>query len=435
MDMKKTTKKFSIKKQKKDSNFYQKIINILKKIFKKRKIFNKKGDINYSFEEVIIIMLFSLGLGFFSCLSFVRIFFGGKNYLTLAKDLEKVVDTYYAIVDNYYGEVKTDNLIEGAINGMISAIGDNYTSYSNIEEASTFLETVKGVYEGIGCTIANGANRTIIIVSVYEDGPADKAGLKVNDIIIKVNDIDTKEKTSTELAKYIKESDSVVKLTILRNEEQLEINITKSSVQIPTISSKTYNKNDKVIGFINISLFSSVTEEQFIKALKKLEESNISGLVIDVRNNNGGYLNVVTDIIDIFLEKDKIIYQLEDSSGRTIIKDKTKEKRNYPIAILINKGSASASEILAAAIKESYSKGFVVGTNSYGKGTVQQTMTLDDGSMIKYTIQNWLTPKGNWLNEVGLEPTNIVEMDKEYYDSFNEEDDNQLQTALDLISK
>ena len=166
----------------------------------------------------------------------------------------------------------------------------------------------------------------------------------------------------------------------------------------------------------------------------ELEKDGINSLIIDVRGNNGGYLSSVTDIIDLFLEKGKVIYKLEDKDGIDVKKDVTKEKRDYPVAVLVNGGSASASEILAAAIKESY-KGFVVGTNTYGKGTVQQTTTLPDGSMVKYTIQKWLTPDGNWINEVGLEPTDFVKLDESYFDNPVVENDVQLQKALELVTK
>ena len=156
-------------------------------------------------------------------------------------------------------------------------------------------------------------------------------------------------------------------------------------------------------------------------------------MIIDVRGNSGGYLTSVTDICSLFLKKGSIIYQLEDTSGTVKKKDTTKEKRTYMVAVLINKESASASEILASAIKESY-KGLVVGTNSYGKGTVQQTKKLLDGNMIKYTTQKWLTPNGNFINDDGVIPTNVVELSEEYFKNPSRSTDNQLQEALILLS-
>ena len=183
-----------------------------------------------------------------------------------------------------------------------------------------------------------------------------------------------------------------------------------------------------------ISIFSSVTDTQFNKKLKELEKEGITALVIDVRQNTGGYLDVVTNMLDTILPKGKIIYQLEDKTGTTKKYSTSEHKKEYPIAVLVDNVSASASEILASSIKESYG-GYVVGINTYGKGTVQQTFDLDDGSMIKYTTQKWLTPNGNWINEVGVEPTDKVELKEDYYNNPTADNDNQLQTALDLVSK
>ena len=237
------------------------------------------------------------------------------------------------------------------------------------------------------------------------------------------------------MANYIKESDKKeIKITIQRDSEEKEVKLKRQKLEVPTVTTKIYENNDKKIGYIDISIFSSVTDKQFKEKLKELEKKEIDGLIIDVRDNNGGYLNVVTNIASSLLKKGDIIYKLEKSNKKVETKkDTTKEKRTYPIAVLVNAGSASASEILASAIKESY-KGFVVGTNTYGKGTVQQTMNLEDGSMIKYTIENWLTPNGNWINEVGVTPTNVVELDEIYYQKPISENDNQLQEAINLVS-
>lgn len=423
------------RKKKKNNKFINKIKLSLKKIVKKINFFEKEEKATYSFKEVVIIMLFSLGLGFFACFSFVKIFQNGRDYKALSKDLSKLVDTYYAIKDNYYGDLDNEKLVDSAIKGMVGAVGDVYTSYSDSNTTDAFMETVSGVYEGIGCTVATTINGEIIVVDMFDNSPAKKAGLEIEDIIIKIDDEDYTEKTSTDMSNYIKSSkNSTVKLTVLREEEEKEITINREKIEIPYVTGEIISKKDQKVGYINISLFSSVTNQQFKNKLKELEDSGIDSLVIDVRNNSGGYLSSVTDIINMFLKKGQIIYQLKDDNGTQIKKDTTKEKRTYKVAVLTNSGSASASEILASAIKESYG-GFVVGTNTYGKGTVQQTTTLPDGSMVKYTIQNWLTPEGNWINEVGLEPTDIVELSEEYYENPVKENDNQLQSALDLVTK
>lgn len=419
----------------KEENVKNNIDNRKKKKDKKKKIgiFSKEKE-SYSFDEVFSITIFSLLLGVLACFSVLTILNKGKNYFVLSKELAKFVDAYDAIVNNYYKEVDKDKLVESAINGMVSSIGDEYTSYSDKDVTDNFNEAVNGKYMGIGALIMKSEN-DLVIYKVFEDSPSYKAGLKDGDIILKLDDKDTKDMSVNDIASIVKNDDNKeVKLLVKRGEENLDITIVKDMVELPVVSGKVINHNDKKIGYISLSIFSSVASEQFNKQLVKLEKEGISGLVIDVRGNSGGYLTTVTDIASYFLKKGDIIYKLEVNDKVTVRKDKTKESRDYPVAVLIDKNSASASEILASSIKESYN-GYVVGTNSYGKGTVQQTLVLSDGSMIKYTIEKWLTPLGNWINEEGVIPTNYVELSSEYLNNPVFENDNQLNEALELVSK
>ena len=419
----------------KEENVKNNIDNRKKKKDKKKKIgiFSKEKE-SYSFDEVFSITIFSLLLGVLACFSILTILNKGKNYFVLSKELAKFVDAYDAIVNNYYKEVDKDKLVESAINGMVSSIGDEYTSYSDKDVTDNFNEAVNGKYMGIGALIMK-SEKDLVIYKVFEDSPSYKAGLKDGDIILKLDDKDTKDMSVNDIASIVKNDDNkVVKLLVKRGEENLDITIVKDMVELPVVSGKVINHNDKKIGYISLSIFSSVASEQFNKELVKLEKEGISGLVIDVRGNSGGYLTTVTDIASYFLKKGDIIYKLEVNDKVTVRKDKTKESRDYPVAVLIDKNSASASEILASSIKESYN-GYVVGTNSYGKGTVQQTLVLSDGSMIKYTIEKWLTPLGNWINEEGVIPTNYVELSSEYLNNPVFENDNQLNKALELVSK
>lgn len=419
----------------KEENVKNNIDNRKKKKDKKKKIgiFSKEKE-SYSFDEVFSITIFSLLLGVLACFSVLTILNKGKNYFVLSKELAKFVDAYDAIVNNYYKEVDKDKLVESAINGMVSSVGDEYTSYSDKDVTDNFNEAVNGKYMGIGALIMKSEN-DLVIYKVFEDSPSYKAGLKDGDIILKLDDKDTKDMSVNDIASIVKNDDNKeVKLLVKRGEENLDITIVKDMVELPVVSGKVINYNDKKIGYISLSIFSSVASEQFNKQLVKLEKEGISGLVIDVRGNSGGYLTTVTDIASYFLKKGDIIYKLEVNDKVTVRKDKTKESRDYPVAVLIDKNSASASEILASSIKESYN-GYVVGTNSYGKGTVQQTLVLSDGSMIKYTIEKWLTPLGNWINEEGVVPTNYVELSSEYLNNPVFENDNQLNEALELVSK
>lgn len=390
---------------------------------------------SYSFTEVLIVSVCSLIVGIFGCFIILTILTGGRNFVKLSSDLGKFFDVYETLVDNYYDDIDKEQLVEDAIDGMVSSVGDVYTSYTDEDDVDKFNELVSGEYEGIGCTIQL-QELGLRVIEVFEDSPSEKAGLQVDDLILQVDDIEVTQETNVEeLSNYIKtQGDGKITMRISRDGEEKEINLKRAKVETPVVTSSVYEKNGKKIGYLSISLFSSVASKQFENKLEELEKKNIDGLVIDVRGNNGGYLTTVTDVASQLLPKGSIIYQIEKDNKKESTKDKTSKKREYPIAILVDGNSASASEILAGAIKESYG-GFVVGTTTYGKGTVQQVKKLTDGSMIKYTVENWLTPDGNWINEVGIVPTNIVELSDEYYENPVVENDNQLQEALNLVSK
>ncbi len=389
---------------------------------------SEKQSKNAFREKVLSIILFEI-MGALTCLIILFILSGGKNFIKLYGELSKVINVYDTITTNYYGKLDKNKLIDNAVDSMLSEVGDDYTNYSSKNDASSFLETVDGVYEGIGCMVSMDENNNIVVVSVFDNSPAKKAGLKEKDIILKIDGQDYQGKTSNDMSNYVKNSkESKIKLTIKRDGVEKEITVDRKKVEVPSVTSKVLEKENKKIGYIDISIFSSVTYEQFKKELTKLEKKGIQALIIDVRNDSGGYLSAVTDISSLFLKKGKIIYQLEDNNKREVIKDKTKENRTYPIAVLVNTTSASASEILASAIKESYG-GYIVGTQTYGKGTVQKTKKLSDGSMIKYTIQKWLTPNGNWINKEGVKPTDPVPYE------IKDNVDLQLEKALELVSK
>ncbi len=424
---KKQSGKMKKKKKENQNKIFKKIVDKIKSIK------STSGDA-FSTKEVVVVMIFSLGIGFLMCFGCINLF-TGKNYLKVSKDLDKIVDTYYAIVDNYYGDLDKDSLIEGAIEGMISSVGDTYTSYTNIDDTAIFDETINGKYEGIGCTIATYELGKIVVIEVFKDSPAFIAGLKVGDVIKKVDNISCEDKTSSDISDYIKDSGKEkIVLTVARDNMEMDITINLSKVEVPYVNGQILEYAGKKVGYMQIIIFSSTAYSQFKNKLEELEKEKIDSLIIDVRDNSGGYLTTVTDILNLLLEKGKVIYQLEDSNGKVEKKDTTREKRNYPLAVLINNASASASEILASAIKESYG-GLVVGTNSYGKGTVQQTKKLLDGSMIKYTTQKWLTPNGNFIDEVGVTPTNIVELSEAYKTNPSFGNDNQLKEALKLLTE
>lgn len=416
--------KKKLKFEKRQKFYTTKFGKIIKKIFKIDK--TPKKEILTLKEQIFSMFYFEI-IGIILCLLIFFALSGGRNFIKLYIELNKLISVYDTITSNYYGDLDKEELVDYAIESMLSSIDDNYTIYTDEESTNSFLEEIDGTYEGIGCLVSKNETGNIYIVNIFDNSPAMKAGLQVDDIILEIDGQDYMGKTSEDMANYVKENASnQIKFVIKRENEKKEITVVREKIELPTVTGNIINEEEKKIGYLNVSIFSAITYEQFKKELEKLEKENIQGLIIDVRNNTGGYLSSVTDISSLFLKKGQTIYQLEDNEKTEIIKDETKEYRTYPIVVLINSSSASASEILASCIKESY-KGLVVGTNSFGKGTVQKTKKLSDGSMIKYTIQNWLTPNGNWINEKGVEPTNYVELD------FQENSDNQLQNAITLI--
>lgn len=384
--------------------------------------------------EVIVIsvissLIMSLGTGYIA----YRNINNGKQNTSNNKHLQEFVKSYNQILDNYYDNVNEEALIDAAIQGMLNYLGDPYTTYLNESSKSYLTSSLTGTYEGIGVLFTKNDNEEFEIINVYDDTPAKEAGILTGDIITKVNDESVAEKTSTELGTLIKESKKdTVKITIKRGEEELSFNVKRKTLYNPAVSSKVIEQNEKRVGYIALTKFSDTAYEQFNKELKKLESSNIDSLIIDVRNNTGGYLNEAKKIAELFIEKGKTIYSLENKNKTEITKDETEEQRSYKVGILINSGSASASEVLAAALKYSYGAS-LIGTKSYGKGKVQQTSNLSDGAMIKYTTARWLTPEGNCIDGVGLTP----DVEKELPESTEEGqvvEDTQLNTAVEYLS-
>ena len=250
---------------------------------------------------------------------------------------------------------------------------------------------------------------------------------KIGDIIVKVNNKSVTESSAEEVSNIIKGGEKEnIKISVLRGGITLDKEVGRKKVSIPSVESKIIDN----VGYIYISTFSNTTYSQFKEALETLEKEDIKNLIIDVRGNGGGYLNSAVDIAELFIEKGKNIYGLESKGSKTFYQDETNEKRNYKINILMNGSSASASEILASALKESYNA-TLIGTKSYGKGTVQETQKLETGGMIKITTAYWLTPNGNKINGKGLNPD--IEINGSYYEGMPYEEDIQLQEAINAV--
>ncbi len=388
----------------------------------------------FNFSEVIIIMIIAIMFGFLlgNIVNFV-VFDGDSSS---DDELDELVTTYNNIINNYYEDVDKEELIDAGIQGMINYLDDPYATYFSGEASDDFNQELEGNYEGIGIEVML-KDGVVSVGNVFDNSPASKVGIKVGDVITKVNDTDINGMSLNEVVSLISGEDSkdTVKLTINRDNEELSFEVSKTTVDIPVVSSDIYENNGKKVGYIKIDLFSSNVYKQFNQALKKLENNNIEGLVIDVRDNPGGYLSEVKSILCLFLNKKQVLYQLQTKEEKEKIYGTKKSiSRDYPVSVIINDESASASEILASAFKESYGS-HIVGINSYGKGTVQSASDLNSGDTIKYTVQKWLTPLGNWVNDKGVVPTDRVENVLQEGETLTYDNDVMLQTAISVVSE
>lgn len=355
------------------------------------------------------------------------------SYSKTKKGFDSLYETYDTIMSEYYKDVDSDKLIEGAINGMLESLDDEHTMYFDKKSKEEFDSELSGNYYGIGAQIQLTSDETIKITKVFDDSPAKKAGLKEEDVFVSVDGTSVKGKNATEVANMLK-SDSVKTSTIVvkRNDEELTFKVTKENITLFSVSSEMLDNNGKNVGYLSVSIFGQKTYSQFKDALTKLEKQDMDSLIIDLRGNTGGYLSTVTNMLEEFIDKGNVIYQIQSSSGVKQYKTVKASEKKYKIVVLIDGGSASASEIMSAAMKEVYGA-TLVGQTTYGKGTVQTTKNLSNGSMIKYTIEKWLTPSGKNIDKEGIKPDYEVELGDSYKNNPTKENDAQLQKALDLL--
>lgn len=355
------------------------------------------------------------------------------SYSKTKKGFDSLYETYDTIMSEYYKDVDSDKLIEGAINGMLESLDDEHTMYFDKKSKEEFDSELSGNYYGIGAQIQLTSDETIKITKVFDDSPAKKAGLKEEDVFVSVDGTSVKGKSATEVANMLK-SDSVKTSTIVvkRNDKELTFKVTKENITLFSVSSEMLDNNGKNVGYLSVSIFGQKTYSQFKDALTKLEKQDMDSLIIDLRGNTGGYLSTVTNMLEEFIDKGNVIYQIQSSSGVKQYKTVKASEKKYKIVVLIDGGSASASEIMSAAMKEVYGA-TLVGQTTYGKGTVQTTKNLSNGSMIKYTIEKWLTPSGKNIDKEGIKPDYEVELGNSYKNNPTKENDAQLQKALDLL--
>ena len=354
----------------------------------------------------------------------------GLSYNELASDnnLKEFLEVYSSITNNYYEDVDKEEMLDNAIDAMLNYLGDAYTTYLNDEETANLEKKLAGKYKGIGIQALGNQ-----IIEVMANTPAEDAGLMVGDIITKINENTINENNVAEIPNYISNSENeVAKITVLRNDKNLDFTVKITEIYTIDVHYNLYENN---IGYIDIDIFSKTVGDQTKEALANLESVGMQKLIIDLRDNTGGYLESAEEIANIFLKKGELIYSLENKNASADYYDKTDEYKEYPIVIILNEKSASASEILAASLKDSYGATFV-GTKSYGKGKVQQTYTLNDGSMAKYTSAKWLRPNGECIDGIGLKPDYEVVQTVTQDENGNiiQNEDTQLLKAIEVIN-
>lgn len=389
----------------------------------------------FSTAEVILLVMIVLVIGFTlgSILTKPNVISG--NNTTNDEYLNEFIENYEYVINNYYEDIDREELINNAISGMMESLDDPYSVYFNEEETNNFSITLNGSYKGIGIQIVKDEESGYMFVrSVFEDSPAEEAGVQVGDKIVSVDDMNSKDVTASEFSNTIvNSSKDSFNMKIIRGEEEINITLKRKMVVLDSVSSKIID-SDKKIGYIYIGIFANNTYEQFKEALENLEKENIEYLIIDVRSNTGGHLTAVDDILDLFLNKKQILYKMEKNDEVTEVYGTGNENKTYEIVLLGDSVSASASEVLIGSLKENLNSIFI-GKKTYGKGTVQELVTLSDGTQYKITVKKWLTPNGNWVNDTeGIEPDIEVDLDEKYYETGEDSDDTQLQKAIDYIN-
>lgn len=390
----------------------------------------------FSLFEVFILMVVSITVSLILGMFLVR-----HNNKTIYKKekldpyLERFIQNYNYIVDNYYEEIDKDKLINSSIEGMINSLDDPYSAYIDGDTANNFNINLEGSYQGLGISIVKDPETGYIVTyAVFKNSPADKAGLKSGDIIKSINGEGTETKETSEFSNYILNSkEQEFNLVVLRGEEESNITIRKENVTIDSVTSKVIEVEDKKIGYIYMSIFANNTASQFLNALNELEQQGIDSLIIDVRSNTGGHLTAVDEILRNLLTKKQVIYQLSQNDEITKYYGMLDKNKDYEIVLLGDNYTASASEVLISGLRDNLNAK-LIGIKTFGKGTVQELVTLTNGVQYKITTKKWLTPNGNWINETeGIEPDIEVKMNEEYYNTYDDSDDNQLQTAIDYL--
>lgn len=351
----------------------------------------------------------------------------------IANELNK----YRKIIDKYYlGDVDEEKLKEGAIKGYIEGLGDKYSEYISKEDMEDYMADTTGNFVGIGIyMVQDTKSNKIMVLSPIKGGPAEKAGIQPGDYIISVDDVDYAGDQMSVAANKIKgEAGTTVKIKILRDSETKEYELKREKITVNPVEGKVLDNN---IGYLEFSSFDDGTAEEFKNKYEELQKQGIASLIIDLRNNGGGIVKEALEIADYILNKDDVIlYEVDKNDKETVEKSTNDPIINMPIVVLTNGNTASSSEILAGALKD-HGKATIIGEKTYGKGVIQQLLTLPDGSGLKITSEEYLTPNKTKINGIGIEPDEQISLPDTVKNVLNveEKDDTQLQKAIETLKK
>lgn len=418
------------KKKLEEKNEVVKTKNIFKRLLNKLNPEENK----FNFLEIILLMFMAFVVGVFASQA-ISLKIPILNNTTVIEDTSELTRVYNLIINKYYGEVDKKELTSAAIKGMMNYLSDDYSMYFTEDEKNDFNERLNGVYTGLGVEITNDASNNAMIVTVFDNSSAKDANLKPGDIIAKINGEDVLGLGKEEVVKKIKGKNNYsFNMSVLRDNNLIDVKVVTKSITLSSVTSSVIEKDNEKIGYIYISIFALNTYDQFKKQLEELEKMKITSLIIDVRSNTGGHLTSVTSILDLFLNKTDVLYQIKSKDKIKKVYGTETSTRKYPIVVLTNELSASASEILASALKEAYGAK-TVGIKTFGKGTMQNMLDLENGGMIKVTTEEWLTSKGNKINKEGVPVDYEVKLDEKYASNPSKETDNQLQKAIEVLTK
>ncbi len=354
------------------------------------------------------------------------------------KEVEDKIEEINSYIDAYYYfDIEEEAQEEAIYDGIMAGLEDPYSVYYTAEEYADLQEETSGEYVGIGAVVTQGENMAVTIVRPIPGSPAEEVGLKAEDIVVQVGDVEITDQDLQSVVDMIRGEDGTtiyIKIYRPSENEYMEFDVTRRKVENLTVYAEILEDN---IGYIQVQQFYDNTDEEFIAAVKDMQSKNVKGIIVDVRDNPGGLLTSVVNMCDFIMEEGPIL-TTKDKNGRIISKyDSTDEESlDIPMVVLVNGNSASASEIFAGALKDT-GKAELVGTTTYGKGIVQSVIPLSDGTAIKITIAKYFTPAGNDIHQVGVEPDYIVELPEGMGSAVNvnREDDTQLEKAIDIISQ